>query len=85
MTPDMLEIYISRILKITQEEIAARLRKKGINATQNQVARTISGDRPNLHLRKPIEEVIERPGAFDHEFDAVIAARKAAERARHAD
>jgi hypothetical protein len=77
MTPDMLSIYIRNVLKLTQNDIVERLKtEKGISVTQNQVARTLTGERPNLHLRKPIEEIIGMPGAFDAEFDAVAALRR---------
>lgn len=78
MTPDMLDIYVEKMAKLTHEEIADRLRKRGIRANRDQVTRTLSGERPNLHLRRPIEEIIGMPGAFDAEFDAVAALRRSA-------
>lgn len=76
MTPDLLKIYLEQIKKITQRDIAQKLNEKGVACTQDQVSRTLTGERRNEHLRKHIEEVIEMPNAFDAEFDVVTNLRR---------
>jgi hypothetical protein len=78
MSPDLLNIYVRQIKKLPHAKIAEKLRERGIVASREQVTRTLTGERENMHLRKPIEEIIEMPGAFDAEFEAVAALRRTA-------
>jgi hypothetical protein len=75
MTPDLLEIYIAQVIKMSQAQITDAVNALGVVCTQDQISRTCSGERRNERLRGPIEQVIQRPGAFDDEFDAIADLR----------